>query len=349
MNIRFYDNIPLISWLLLGGKCRKCRVRISPRYFIIELLTAVVFTGLFYLYFEKGIIAAMPQFFDGGWLIYLMHITMLGAFIAASAIDMELWIIPLSICWFVTAVGIIGSGGAAYLINPELIEGSLLLPGTRDLFIRTDSLVASLSFGASLGLVISIILLRTGLIKQSYEEQQDDLPGIEPQGQDESKINHYLECLKEIVFLLPIIVCAAASFLISKNVKSVNDFWAYLAQIPAISGILGSIWGYFVGCAVVWATRIFGTLLFGKEAMGLGDVHLMGAAGAILGPLPVFVAFFIAPFFGLGWAAIQLFSKKSRQIPYGPFLSMGLLVVMISHDEIFEYFKNLTDQMFFRM
>ena len=38
-----YDNIPVLSWLILSGKCRKCKARISPRYAIVELLTGVLF------------------------------------------------------------------------------------------------------------------------------------------------------------------------------------------------------------------------------------------------------------------------------------------------------------------
>ena len=38
-----YDNIPVLSWLILGGKCRKCKAPISPRYAIVELLTGVLF------------------------------------------------------------------------------------------------------------------------------------------------------------------------------------------------------------------------------------------------------------------------------------------------------------------
>ena len=44
--IAFYDNIPLVSWLMLGGKCRNCKTSISFRYFVIELLTAIIFAGL---------------------------------------------------------------------------------------------------------------------------------------------------------------------------------------------------------------------------------------------------------------------------------------------------------------
>lgn len=46
--IAFYDNIPVLSWLLLGGRCRRCRARISPRYLAIEMLTASLFVACYW-------------------------------------------------------------------------------------------------------------------------------------------------------------------------------------------------------------------------------------------------------------------------------------------------------------
>lgn len=43
--IRWYDNVPVISWLALRGRCRDCRARIPPRYPLVELATAVLFVG----------------------------------------------------------------------------------------------------------------------------------------------------------------------------------------------------------------------------------------------------------------------------------------------------------------
>ena len=58
--IRFYDNIPLVSYLLLGGKCRDCREKISPRYPLVEFITAI-FAGL--LFWKYGLTPAYPVMF----------------------------------------------------------------------------------------------------------------------------------------------------------------------------------------------------------------------------------------------------------------------------------------------
>ena len=340
-HIHFYDNIPLFSWLVLGCKCRYCKTPISARYFIIELLTGSVFLGLFILYFHTDLRKTVQPFLDRGWLIYLIEVTMLAAFIAASAIDLEHWIIPLSICWLVTAVGLIGSAVGGYVINPALNKAYSLLP-------MASPGTGALAAGATVGMVFSLVLLATGLLKRSYESDTavHDAPGPEQntavknshrtEGDDvaDQHFNHRLEACREIIFLLPIVVCAYGAFWLSTNVDPASTFWQSFSQRPVVAGFLGSLWGYFIGCGIVWAIRIFGTLAFGKEAMGLGDVHLMGAAGAVIGAFFVVLAFFVAPFFGLAWAGSQMFFKKIRQIPYGPFLSLGVFVVMILHDLI---------------
>ena len=323
--IAFYDNIPLFSWLILRAKCRKCKSPISSRYFFIELITGLLFAALYFLYFMVQVRSGIGTFASGGWFIYIIHIILLTSLLAASAIDFELWVIPLSICWFATAVGILGSALAGWVIAPAQIIAY-------DFFPVASAMTAILTVGAVIGLVISILFLFFGWIKRSYELQDSSEGGDEP-----GKINHRLEMLREVIFLAPIIIGSYLAFYIYKSCPSFADWWIDFSQVPVVSGLLGSIFGYFVGCATVWLTRILGTLAFGKEAMGLGDVHLMGAAGAVIGPVFVIVAFFLAPFSGLIWACFQMFFKKIRQIPYGPFLSLGLFAVMIFHNEIKNY------------
>ena len=342
--IRFYDNIPLLSWLLLRAKCRKCKTRISVRYFLVELLNGSVFLGLYLLYFHTGLRPGMQV--QGGWFVYLVHLVLLAAFIAGSGIDLELWIIPLSICWLVTAVGLLGSAAGGYFVAPTLLEQHSLLP-------MASAKTGALALGGVVGLAVGLGLLRTGLLKRSYDEPEmsDEAvaAGVEEARSrqktgpfdDEPQFNHRLEALREIVFLSPIIACAIGAQALVTRSGPVATWWAGILEYPAVAGFLGSLFGYFVGCAVVWATRIFGTLAFGKEAMGLGDVHLMGAAGTVIGPLMVVIAFFVAPFFGLGWALFQMFFKKIRQIPYGPFLSLAVFTVMILHDWIWNRFAAL--------
>ena len=344
-HIRFYDNIPLISWLVLRAKCRYCKAAISPRYFVIELLTGLVFTGLFISYFHSGLRAGIPSFLYGGWLIYLMSLILAAGFIAASAIDLQLWVIPICICWLVTAAGLIGSAVGGYIIAPAVISGYALLP-------TASSATASLAAGGGIGLVISWLLLASGLVKRSYEceDESCEQDAAPPRGDESSEtgeseadheppIDHRLEISKEIVFLLPVIICSITAYWLSREISPIRLWWENFSQHRVVAGFLGSLWGYFIGCGIVWGARILGTLGFGKEAMGLGDVHLMGAAGAVIGPVFVVVAFFMAPFFGLAWAGCRMFFKKTRQIPYGPFLSLAVFAVIILHDWILSYWN----------
>ena len=78
--IKWYDNIPLISYFILKGKCRNCKSPISPRYPVVEFLTGM----LFYLVYRKfG--------FNFSLLIYLILILSL---VIISGIDLDTFLIP---------------------------------------------------------------------------------------------------------------------------------------------------------------------------------------------------------------------------------------------------------------
>jgi leader peptidase (prepilin peptidase)/N-methyltransferase len=64
--IPLYHNVPVLSWLILGGKCRACKQPISPRYLAVELLTGLLFVGC---YSQFGLSLAMLKCAVLGWLL----------------------------------------------------------------------------------------------------------------------------------------------------------------------------------------------------------------------------------------------------------------------------------------
>jgi leader peptidase (prepilin peptidase)/N-methyltransferase len=92
-SISWYDNIPLLSYFILGGQCRSCQVKISPRYLIVEFLTAVLFV-LFYQQFGLNV-------------VLLPYLILLGGLIVSTFIDWEHRIIPDEISLGGAVVGLI--------------------------------------------------------------------------------------------------------------------------------------------------------------------------------------------------------------------------------------------------
>ena len=95
--------------------------------------------------------------------------------------------------------------------------------------------------------------------------------------------------------------------------------------------LAGVCLGLLIGGGIVWIVRILGTLGLGKEAMGLGDVHLMAAVGACLGWIDSGLAFIGASFVGLFWIILSAaFSGRlSRTMPYGPYLAVSTVLVVL--------------------
>ncbi len=146
------------------------------------------------------------------------------------------------------------------------------------------------------------------------------------------------EMAREVLFVGVIIACALLGGMIAK--WAVGP-WAYnpntLAMetmsdqmVPLWLKVLsGALLGYLIAGGFVWFCRIIATLAFGKEALGLGDAHMMAAVGACVGWIDPVIAFFAAAFLGMfGWL-IQLLTsgENKRLLPYGPFLALATILV----------------------
>ncbi|MEQ8819006.1 MAG: prepilin peptidase [Sumerlaeia bacterium] len=101
--IRWYDNIPVLSYLLLGGKDRACGARISPRYALVELLTGLIFLGLYLMHNAPGAYHLGTLWYAG----------FAGILIIGTFTDFDHWIIPGQI----PVIGAIGALIAALLMG----------------------------------------------------------------------------------------------------------------------------------------------------------------------------------------------------------------------------------------
>jgi leader peptidase (prepilin peptidase) / N-methyltransferase len=91
--IGWYDNIPVVSWLLLRARCRNCGVRISPRYVLVEVATGILAVALVQ---HAGLTWGAVGYF-----------AFTAALVALAYIDLETWLLPHQITWPLLAVGLV--------------------------------------------------------------------------------------------------------------------------------------------------------------------------------------------------------------------------------------------------
>jgi leader peptidase (prepilin peptidase) / N-methyltransferase len=148
--IAWYDNVPVLSYFILGGKCRNCSAGYSSRYMLVELVTGLVWFGYWMAYFKMGVRGGadqpddLPLFMPG---VYLVYITLASTLLVSGIIDYDRKEIYTSITNLALGVGVVGSA-----LWPDVQRlgafGHTLTPRTG--WEPTDAMVMSM-VGAAVG------------------------------------------------------------------------------------------------------------------------------------------------------------------------------------------------------
>jgi leader peptidase (prepilin peptidase)/N-methyltransferase len=161
-----YDNVPIVSWLVLRGRCRHCGEPISPRYPVVELLTALVFVAV-----------VLVRGFDDDLILELPFVA---ALIALAGIDLDHKLLPNRIVYPMAAYGVIatllvdrddlvenlvsGAGAFVFLLLAVLAYprgmglGDVKLAGAMGLYLGA-SVIPALLVGFLSGSVVGLVIL----------------------------------------------------------------------------------------------------------------------------------------------------------------------------------------------
>ena len=109
-------------------------------------------------------------------------------------------------------------------------------------------------------------------------------------------------------------------------------------------GLLASFGGACIGFGLMWLVAQLGRLMFKKEAMGMGDVFLLGAIGAFFGWKAVLFNIVASSFAGsiIGVGLIALGKHElGRHIPFGPYMALGVIAWLFGGDVLIDWYLTL--------
>ena len=298
--IPFYLNVPLVTWLSLHGRCKNCRAPISPRYFIVELFTGVVFLACWLKFGVPG--HPLPAL-----LIALAYCTLLAGLITATFIDFEHFIIPDEI-----TLGGIGVGLVISFLLPELHGAPSFLAGLWQGIL-----------GVVVGAGIVYAIVRLG--KLLFGRQRVALP-------EECKIifTETAVCLPDKEFAYEELFYRKSD-VIALQARRVELVDRCYADVPVrLSPALLTIGDEQMDPASeAHLEALSSEITLPREAMGFGDVKFMGAIGAFIGWQGALFSLMVSSFIGaaVGVVLILLGRREwSSRMPYGPYIAMAALI-----------------------
>lgn len=296
--IPWYRNIPLFTWLLLRGKCSNCRAPISFRYFLVELLTGVLFLSTWVVHGDRSA------------SLVLAFCLLLSGFIVATFIDFEHFIIPDQITLGGVAAGFFCSA-ALPALHADLFTG--VLPSTA-LALRQSFL--GIAVGG--GLIYSILRLGKLMFgRQKFNLEPDTkvvftettfrLPGEEIAYED-------VFYRKSDVIIFE-----------AKTIELIDRCYANVS-VRLTPSLLRIGEDTFNPEEILHMEVVTDQIVIPREAMGLGDVKFMAAIGAFLGWQAVIFSLMLSAvlgaFVGLALVALKKQAWSSR-LPYGPYIAVA--------------------------
>ncbi len=309
--IPWHQNLPLISWLALGGRCANCGAKISFRYFAVELVTALLFLAIW---------ESFP------WQVAIAYWVFVSFLIIGTFIDFEHFIIPDR----VTIGGII-AGAVSSVAVPALMQtDSRLAAGVRSLL------------AAALGYVILLIVLEAGKIAFGRKRIRFDAPtpftwtkgGDDADfvvGPEESLWSDYFAREKDRLLLqcdevrIDHHTYGNVTLDFRYDRVTAEGHVMRLDDVAQISGVARE-------------------LVIPREAMGRGDLKFLAAIGAFLGWRAVLFSLFAGSLLGSIVGLITLVVGKpvwSAKLPFGPYLAFGAVTWMFFGNMFLRWYVTL--------
>jgi leader peptidase (prepilin peptidase)/N-methyltransferase len=309
--IPWHQNLPLVSWVALGGRCANCGAKISFRYFVVELVTALLFLAIW-------------QWFT--WQVAVAYWIFISFLIIGTFIDFEHFIIPDRVTIGGTIAGVICS-----VIVPALMQtNSRVAAGVRALL------------AAALGYVILWIVLEAGKIAFGRKRVGFDAPtpftwtkhGDDADfvvGGEGSLWSEYFAREKDRLLLQCDEVkidhheYGNVTLAFRYDRVTADGHVLMLDDVTHISGV----------------TR---ELIIPREAMGRGDLKFLAAIGAFLGWRAVLFSLFAGSLLGSVIGLITLVVGKpvwSAKLPFGPYLAFGALAWMFFGEVLLHWYETL--------
>lgn len=182
--LKWYDNIPVLSYIMLGGKCRKCKERISPRYMIVEIANAILWILCVLMFWEQnpvyaGLCAIALSTLVCIFFIDLEHLLIFNRFVI---ITLGLGIVAIFFdsftVWYDHLIGAAAFGGAFLLLyygailvlkREGLGFGDVKLAFAAGLLLGWQKMLLAMLIASISGSIILIILRRVRGDEENHE------------------------------------------------------------------------------------------------------------------------------------------------------------------------------------
>jgi len=301
--IPFYLNVPLLTWLSLRGRCKNCAAPISPRYFIVELLTGVLFLGCWLTFGHTS-----P-------LLALVYALFLAGLVVATFIDFEHFIIPDEIT--------IGGAVAGFVI-------SFFLPQLHGTTSVGQGMARSL-LGIVVGGGVVYGVLRLG--KLLFGRQKIKLPTETTIVFSETAL-----CLPGQEIPYEELFCRKTDTILfqARTVELVDRGYCDVA-VRLSSNALKIGDEEIAPETVLHMEAVCSEIILPREAMGQGDVKFMAAIGAFTGWQGTLFSLMASSIIGSAVGIVLILMRRrewSSKMPYGPYIAMAAVIWVFAGTKI---------------